>query len=107
MTKEAPKRIGQDPVSEWKKDSKLHDKQYWQTIFQNGDYNLYDRNRKPVQWNAFRDASYEWVTDPGKFLKNFGEHVRKIDYEFRGEKDAGGAGELLERVGALLGILTV
>ena len=42
-----------------------------------------------------------------QFIKNFGEHVRKIDYEFRGEKDAGGAEERLERVGALLGVIAV
>jgi len=105
MTKEAPTRIGSDPVAEWKKDFALHDQQHWQTIFQNGDYNLYDRNRKPVQWDAFRDASYEWVTNPAEFIKNFGTHIHNIDTDFRGGKDAGGAKERLERVGAMLGVI--
>ena len=105
MTKEALTRIGSDPVAEWKKDFALHDQQHWQTIFQNGDYNLYDRNRKPVQWDAFRDASYEWVTNPAEFIKNFGTHIHNIDTDFRGGKDAGGAKERLERVGAMLGVI--
>lgn len=105
MTKEAPRQTGQNPSSEGKKYSILNDQQYWQKIFQNGEYNLYDRNRKPVQWDAFRDASYEWVTDPAKFIKNFGTHIHNIDTDFRGGKDAGGAKERLERVGAMLGVI--
>lgn len=107
MTKEAPQCIGQNPVAEWKKDVAAHEQQHWQKIFQNGDYNLYDRNRKPVQWDAFRDASYEWVTDPAKFIKNFGTHIHNIDTDFRGGKDAGGAKERLDRVGAMLGVIAI
>lgn len=94
-----------DVVADWKNDVDAYNQRHWQKIFQNDEYKLYDRERKPVGFDAFRDASYEWINNPVQFMKNFGKHVRKIDYEFRGEKDAGGAKERLERVGALLGVI--
>lgn len=105
MTKEAPQAMLKDPVASWKQDLVADRQAHWQRIFQNGDYNLYDRNRKPVQWDAFRDASYEWVSNPVAFIKNFGTHIHNIDTDFRGGKDAGGAKERLERIGAMLGVI--
>lgn len=96
-----------DVVSAWKKDLAAHEQKHWQKVLEMGDYTPYDKAKKPIKWDAFREASYEWITDPGKFIKNAGRHIRKIDYEFRGEKDIGGAKERLERVAALTGIITI
>ncbi len=107
-TKEAPRfSASTDAVASWKKDLTEANQKHWQKVLQMGEYTPYDKEKKPIKWDAFRDASYEWITDPGKFIKNAGTHIRKIDYEFRGEKDIGGVEERLERVGALVKIITL
>lgn len=77
---------------------------FWRKMFQTGELTPYDREKPPIKWDAFVNASYEWINDPISFIKNFGEHVKNIDYEFRGEKDIGNAKERLQRTGALLGV---
>jgi hypothetical protein len=104
-TTSAVKPASQDGVNAWKKAYEKDRQTHWQKIFQTDGYNLYDRERKPVKWNAFREACYESMTDPVKFIKNFGEHIQKIDYEFRGEKDAGNLKERAERIAVMLGII--
>lgn len=99
--------LAKNGVSAWKEALAKDRQQHWQKIFQSGEYNLYDRERKPIKWDAFRDACYQSITDPGEFFKHFGEHVRKIDYEFRGEKDAGDAKERMERIGVLSGVIVL
>lgn len=94
-------------VDGWKKFSEEDRLDHWQRIFQTGKYDLYAKDRGPVKWDAFRHASYEGITDPITFVRNLGDHVKKIDYEFRGEKDIGDAKERLERVAALSGIIAL
>lgn len=94
-----------DGAAAWKKALAEDRQKHWQKIFQSDDYKLYDRERKSVKWDAFRDACYESMMNPVAFIKNFGNHISKIDYEFRGEKDAGSAKVRMERVAVMLGVI--
>lgn len=75
---------------------------FWREMFQTGDLTPYDRNKKAPKWDAYKAAMREMFTDPASFVKHFGEHVRKVDYELRGEKDIGDAKTRLQRIGILL-----
>lgn len=106
QTAEAPaqKADAKEPSQE-KLDQKKAVQEYWREIFQVGDHALYTKEGpKPIKWDAFHGATYEAITSPGTFIKNFPEHVKKIDYEFRGEKDIGGLRIRAERVAALLAL---
>ena len=81
-------------------------KEHLQKIFQVGEYSMYTKEPRPMKFEAFRHASYEFLTSPGAFFKNFGKHVSAIDTEFRGH-DIGGAKERLERSGELAKIVTL
>lgn len=79
---------------------------HWQNVLQMGEYNRYE-NIQPIKWDALRDATYEWVNNPGEFLKHFGEHIRKIDTDFRGGRDIGDTKIRFERAVAFSGIITL
>jgi len=107
MSVEAPNTSLKDPIAGWNSALADHRQRHYRRIYQTGEFTPYDREKKPIKWDAFRDACYEWVTNPGAFIKNAGKHVRKIDYEFRGERDIGDAGERLQRTWELSKIIAV
>lgn len=100
MNTEVPKFTNAtEAIVAWEKDLKLADQKRMEKVFQVGEYSPYAKEPRPIQWDAFREACSEWVNHPGAFIKNLGEHVRKIDFEFRGGRDYGDASERLERIG--------
>lgn len=96
-----------DPVTSWKQDLVAHERKQAEKLYQVGEFSPYTKEARPIKWDAFRDASYEWVSSPGTFLKNIGTHVRNIDTDFRGGRDYGNTGERLERVKAYAGIIAL
>lgn len=74
---------------------------YWREMYQTGATNPYRKDRKPVQWDAFRDASYELIMEPSKFAKQITKHIRAIDTDFRGGVDIGDAKVRLQRMVAM------
>lgn len=103
MTKEVPQQIGHDPIAEWKKDSVLHDQQYWRNMYQTGELSPYKKDRAPVKFDAVRDATYEAITEPVKAIKNIGKHIRAIDIDFRGGVDIGDTKVRLQRMAIMVG----
>lgn len=106
-TKETPQAMLKDPVASWKQDLVAHERKQAEKLYQVGEFSPYTKEARPIKWDAFRDASYEWISSPGTFLKNIGTHVRNIDTDFRGGRDYGNAGERLERVKAYAGIIAL
>ncbi|MCL4200277.1 hypothetical protein KJZ67_02970 [Patescibacteria group bacterium] len=91
----------QEAISDWKQ-SLLEEKQaYWRNMYQTGETNPYRKDREPVRWDAFRDASYELIMKPSEFAKHIGKHIRAIDTDFRGGVDIGDAKLRLQRVAAM------
>ncbi len=74
---------------------------YWREMYQTGATNPYRKDRKPVQWDAFRDASYEFIMEPSEFAKHITKHIRAIDTDFRGGVDIGDAKVRLQRMAAM------
>lgn len=96
-----------DGAAAWKKVYMEDRKKHWEKVFQVGEHSPYDKNKKPPQFDALREALYEAIYTPGTFVTHMGEHVRKIDTDFRGGKDIGGAKERLERVAAFSGVIAL
>lgn len=96
-----------DGVNTWKKVYAEDRKKHWEKVFQVGEYSPYDKNKKPPQFDALREALYESLYAPGAFVSHLGQHVRKIDADFRGGKDIGGTKERLERVAAFSGVIAL
>lgn len=96
-----------DGATAWKKAYIEDRKKHWEKVFQVGEHSPYDKNKKPPQFDALREALYEAIYKPGAFVTHMGQHVRKIDADFRGGKDIGGAKERLERVAALSGVVAL
>lgn len=91
----------QEGIADWKK-SLLEEKQtYWRNMYQTEETNPYRKDKKPVQWDAFRDASYELIMEPSEFAKHIGKHIRAIDMDFRGGVDIGDAKVRLQRMAAM------
>lgn len=107
MTKEAPKAMLKDPVASWKQELITHEQKQAEKLYQVGEFSPYTKEARPIKWDAFRDASYEWISSPGAFLKNIGTHVRNIDTDFRGGRDYGDASERIERVKSYAGIIAL
>lgn len=91
----------QEGIADWKKSLVEEKHAYWRNMYQTGETNPYRKDRKPVQWDAFRDASYEMIMQPGEFAKHIGEHIRAIDTDFRGGVDIGDAKVRLQRMAAM------
>lgn len=96
-----------DGAAAWKKAYMEDRKKHWEQVFQVGEHSPYDKKKKPPQFDALREALYEAIYKPGSFVSHMGQHVRKIDADFRGGKDIGGAKERLERVAALSGVIAL
>lgn len=95
-----------DAVQSWAADLKVHEQRRLARVYEVGEFTPYDKNKPPLKWDAFQDASYEWFSNPAEFIRNIGTHMRNIDTDFRG-RDIGGAGERMERVAALSAIIAV
>ncbi|MBI5019727.1 hypothetical protein HZB58_05675 [Candidatus Gottesmanbacteria bacterium] len=96
-----------DGAAAWKKAYMEDRKKHWEQVFQVGEHSPYDKKKKPPQFDALREALYEAIYKPGSFVSHMGQHVRKIDADFRGGKDIGGAKERLERVAAFSGVIAL
>lgn len=95
-----------DAVQSWATDLKIHEQRRLARVYGVGEFTPYDRNKPPIKWDAFQDASYEWFSNPSQFIRNVGTHLRNIDTDFRG-RDIGGTGERMERVAALTTMIAV
>jgi len=80
---------------------------FWQKMFENGDQPLYSKDKGPIKFDALKKAVETAMSDPIDFVKHGGEHIRAIDTDFRGGRDAGDIKERAQRVGVLLGITGV
>lgn len=92
-------------VASWKKIREDESKKHWEKVFQVGEYSPYQE--RTMQWDAFREAWHESIQNPGAFLRNFGEHVHKVDTALRGGKDYGTAKERMERVATYAGMIAL
>jgi len=92
-------------AASWKKAHDEDRKKHWEKVFQVGEHSPYQE--RTIQWDAFREAWHESIQNPGAFLRNFGEHVHKVDTGLRGGKDYGSAIERMERVATYAGMIAL
>lgn len=87
-------------------DMKAERQLHWQKLLGTGEFSPYQKEKKAPKGDAFRNAYYELLANPGDFIKNFGTHVHNIDTDIRG-RDIGGAKERLDRSAAYAGMIAL
>lgn len=104
MNPETPKSLtSANTISSWEQDNISERQAYWRSMYQTDETNPYRKDKQPIQWNAFKHASYELMTEPVTFAKNLAQHIRAIDIDFRGGVDIGDGKLRLQRALAMAG----
>ncbi len=75
---------------------------FWRNMYQTGEMSPYKKNKGPIKFDALKKAAAEAFAYPVEFIKHRKDHVRAVDIDFRGGRDAGEAKERAQRVGVLL-----